>query len=141
MAAALLTHRAGDRIVVRSGGTAPANAINPTVLDAMNEIGIDHNATHATPKLLTEEAVQVSDVVITMGCGDACPFFPGQRYEDWKLDDLGAGIREQRPGIEGGRVRDRRVARVQTCEYRRTRRARSTRAFAGVWPGHIGRWT
>src|SRR4051794_3003188 len=87
MGAALLTHYAGDRILVRSAGTAPANAINPTVVAAMAEIGIDLNANNAIPKLLTDEAVVASDVVITMGCGDECPFYPGKRYEDWQLDD------------------------------------------------------
>jgi protein-tyrosine-phosphatase len=87
MAAALLQHHAGDRVVVRSAGTAPADTINPTVIEAMNEVGIHLTATQATPKLLTDEAVQTSDVVITMGCGDACPIYPGKRYEDWNLAD------------------------------------------------------
>jgi arsenate reductase (thioredoxin) len=87
MAAALLSHYAGDTVVVRSAGTAPAESINPTVVVAMHEIGIDLDAVHATPKALTDESVAASDVVITMGCGDACPYYPGKRYEDWKLDD------------------------------------------------------
>jgi len=87
MAAALLSHYAGDRIIVRSAGTAPADSINPTVVEAMSEIGIDLDAIHAIPKLLNDEAVEASDVVITMGCGDACPFYAGKRYEDWQLDD------------------------------------------------------
>jgi arsenate reductase (thioredoxin) len=87
MAAALLSHYAGDTVVVRSAGTAPAETINPTVVDAMQEIGIDLHAVHAEPKALTDESVAASDVVITMGCGDACPYYPGKRYEDWKLDD------------------------------------------------------
>jgi protein-tyrosine-phosphatase len=87
MAAALLAHYAGDRVEVRSAGTAPADTINPTVVMAMREVGIDLDAGNATPKLLTDESVLTSDVVITMGCGDACPFYPGKRYEDWKLDD------------------------------------------------------
>ncbi|HZX55412.1 MAG TPA: arsenate reductase ArsC [Ilumatobacteraceae bacterium] len=87
MAAALLSHYAGDRIIVRSAGTAPADSINPTVVEAMSEIGIDLDANHAIPKLLNDEAVEASDVVITMGCGDACPFYAGKRYEDWQLDD------------------------------------------------------
>src|SRR3954463_16801965 len=86
MAAALLSHYAGDRIIVRSAGTAPADSINPTVVEAMREIGIDLDANHAIPKLLNDEAVEASDVVITMGCGDACPFYAGKRYEDWQLD-------------------------------------------------------
>lgn len=87
MAAALLTHLAGDRVVVRSAGTAPADSINPAVIEVMAEMGIDLVASGAAPKRLTGEAVQASDVVITMGCGDECPFFPGTRYLDWQLDD------------------------------------------------------
>ncbi|MDP9868739.1 MULTISPECIES: arsenate reductase ArsC [Streptosporangium] len=96
MAAGWLTHLAGDRIEVRSAGSAPADQINPVAVEAMREIGID--ITTAQPKILTTEAVQASDVVITMGCGDACPIFPGKRYEDWKLDDpAGQGIEAVRP--------------------------------------------
>jgi arsenate reductase (thioredoxin) len=87
MAAALLARHAGDRVVVRSAGTAPADTINPAVREAMAEIGIDLAATGAKPKVLTDDAVEASDVVITMGCGDECPFFPGKRYLDWELDD------------------------------------------------------
>ena len=87
MAAALLAHHAGDRVVVRSAGTAPADTINPVVVDAMAEIGIDLDATGAAPKKLTDAAVEASDVVITMGCGDECPFYPGKRYLDWAVDD------------------------------------------------------
>jgi arsenate reductase len=108
MAAALLSHMAGDQIVVRSAGTAPTNTINPTVIEAMREIGIDLALARATPKLLTDEAVAASDVVITMGCGDACPFHPGKRYEDWKLDDpAGQPIETVR------RIRDEIRARVR----------------------------
>ena len=85
MAAAFLRNIAGDRIEVRSAGSIPAERINPTATDAMAELGIDIAAEQ--PKLLTTDAVQASDVVITMGCGDACPIFPGKRYEDWELDD------------------------------------------------------
>ena len=85
MAAALLTHLAGDRIEVRSAGTEPAEQVNAVAVAAMAEIGIDLST--ATPKVLTGEAVQSSDVVITMGCGDTCPYFPGLCYRDWKLDD------------------------------------------------------
>lgn len=85
MAAALLTHLAGDRIKVRSAGTEPADQISPAALTAMGEIGIDITA--AAPKILTPDAVQSSDIVITMGCGDTCPYFPGVAYRDWKLDD------------------------------------------------------
>lgn len=87
MAAALLQHHAGDRIVVRSAGTAPADTINPAVIEAMAEFGIDLHAAGATPKQLTDDAVRASDVVITMGCGDECPYYPGKRYLDWQLDD------------------------------------------------------
>ena len=87
MAAALMTHYAGDSVVVRSAGTAPADAINPTVVTAMREIGIDLTTNHAIPKRLTDDTVAASDVVITMGCGDTCPYYPGTRYEDWKFDD------------------------------------------------------
>ena len=85
MAAGLLSHLAGDRIEVRSAGTQPVDQINPTAVAAMAEIGID--ITTATPKVLTAESVEASDVVITMGCGDTCPYFPGVSYRDWKLDD------------------------------------------------------
>ncbi|WP_313356643.1 arsenate reductase ArsC [Microbacterium sp.] len=96
MAAGFLRDIAGDRIEVRSAGSMPADQINPIAVEAMGELGIDITAEQ--PKVLTAEAVQASDVVITMGCGDACPFFPGKRYEDWKLDDpAGQGIEAVRP--------------------------------------------
>ncbi|MGW6504106.1 arsenate reductase ArsC [Nonomuraea angiospora] len=96
MAAAFLTHLTRGRVQVRSAGSAPAEHVNPAVVEAMNEVGIDLAA--ELPKALTVEAVQASDVVITMGCGDACPIFPGKRYEDWKLDDpAGQGIAAVRP--------------------------------------------
>lgn len=96
MAAGYLRHLSGDRIEVRSAGSMPADQINPTAVDAMREEGIDITAEQ--PKVLTGEAVQDSDVVITMGCGDVCPIFPGKRYEDWKLDDpAGQGIEAVRP--------------------------------------------
>ncbi len=85
MAAGLLAHLAGDRIEVRSAGTQPAEQINPAAVAAMAEIGIDITA--ATPKVLAAQAVETSDVVITMGCGDNCPYFPGVSYRDWQLDD------------------------------------------------------
>jgi arsenate reductase (thioredoxin) len=85
MAAALLMHLARDRIEVRSAGTEPAEQINPVAIAAMAELGIDITA--ARPKILTGDAVQSSDVVITMGCGDTCPYFPGVSYRDWNLDD------------------------------------------------------
>jgi arsenate reductase (thioredoxin) len=85
MAAALLTHLAGDRIEVRSAGTEPADQINPAVVAGMAELGIDITA--EVPKVVTPDAVEASDVVITMGCGDTCPYFPGVSYRDWNLDD------------------------------------------------------
>lgn len=91
MAAGYLRHYAGSRIEVRSAGSVPAEHINPIAVEAMSEDGIDISAEQ--PKVLTDEAVQDSDAVITMGCGDACPFFPGKRCEDWELDDpAGQGI-------------------------------------------------
>ena len=98
MAAALLAHHGGERIVVRSAGSAPADDLNPAVIEAMAELGIDLRAAGARPKKLEDAAVQSSDVVITMGCGDACPIYPGKRYEDWKLDDpAGQGVEAVRP--------------------------------------------
>ena len=98
MAAALLAHHGGERIVVRSAGSAPADDLNPAVIEAMAELGIDLRAAGAHPKKLEDAAVQSSDVVITMGCGDACPIYPGKRYEDWKLDDpAGQGVEAVRP--------------------------------------------
>jgi arsenate reductase (thioredoxin) len=85
MAAAYLRQLAGDQIDVLSAGSEPADQVNPVAVQAMAEVGIDIAA--ATPKVLTTESVQYSDVVVTLGCGDACPFFPGKRYEDWKLED------------------------------------------------------
>jgi len=96
MAAGFLQHFAGHWVEVRSAGSAPADSINPAVVIAMNEEGID--LSQQSPKILTNEAVEASDVVITMGCGDACPFYPGKRYLDWKLDDpAGQGIEAIRP--------------------------------------------
>ncbi len=85
MAAGWLSALAGGAIEVRSAGTAPADQVNPAAVEAMREVGID--ITSATPKVLTGDAVQLSDVVITMGCGDTCPYYPGTRYLDWPLDD------------------------------------------------------
>ena len=108
MAAALLAHHAGDRVVVRSAGTAPAESINPAVVEAMAELGIDLLAGGAHPKRLEDAAVEASDVVITMGCGDECPFYPGTRYLDWQLDDpAGQGVDAVRP------IRDEIDRRIQ----------------------------
>ena len=96
MAAAFLSHLSHGEIEVRSAGTQPAEQVNPAVIAAMKEKGIDLFG--QVPKVLTTEAVQESDVVITMGCGDTCPFFPGKRYLDWPLDDpAGQGVEAIRP--------------------------------------------
>lgn len=106
MAAGYLQHLAGDRVTVLSAGSEPAGEINRVAVEAMAEEGID--ITTARPKVLTSEAVEESDVVITMGCGDACPYFPGKRYEDWKLDDpAGKDLDSVRP------IRDDIRSRVQ----------------------------
>ena len=95
MAAGYLKHLAGDRVQILSAGSIPAETINPIAIAAMLEEGID--ISDAQPKLLTDETVELSDVVITMGCGDACKFYPGKRYEDWKLEDpAGQGIESVR---------------------------------------------
>ncbi|MGK5446654.1 arsenate reductase ArsC [Streptomyces radiopugnans] len=107
MAAAWLTHLAGDRIEVRSAGSAPADEVNPAAVEAMREVGIDMSA--EVPKVLTVEAVQASDYVITMGCGDTCPVFPGKKYLDWKLEDpAGRGVEAVRP------IRDEIKARIES---------------------------
>jgi arsenate reductase len=96
MAAGWLRHLAGDDVEVRSAGSIPADQVNPAAVAAMAEVGID--ITDQTPKVLTPEAVEASDVVITMGCGDACPIFPGTRYLDWALEDpAGKGVESVRP--------------------------------------------
>ncbi|MFP5376970.1 MAG: arsenate reductase ArsC [Acidimicrobiia bacterium] len=96
MAAALLRHHGAGRVRVRSAGSAPAAELNPAVVEAMAEVGIDLSA--AFPGRLTDEAVREADVVVTMGCGDACPFYAGRRYLDWELDDpAGRGVEEVRP--------------------------------------------
>ena len=96
MAAGWLRHLAGDQVEVRSAGSAPAETINPAAVEAMREVGID--ITDQKPKILEYDVAYDSDVIITMGCGDACPVFPGKRYEDWKLDDpAGQGVAAVRP--------------------------------------------
>jgi len=105
MAAGFLQQLGGGAVEVRSAGSIPAEQINPTAVEAMLELGIDIRTER--PKVLTTEAVRASDVVITMGCGDVCPIFPGKRYEDWKLDDpAGQGIESVRP------IRDEILARI-----------------------------
>ncbi|WP_280471245.1 arsenate reductase ArsC [Nocardia cyriacigeorgica] len=106
MAAGFLAHLADGAIEVRSAGSAPADHLNPAAVEAMREIGID--ITSQAPKILTPDAVQSSDVVITMGCGDACPVFPGISYRDWDLEDpAGKGVEAVRP------IRDEIRARVE----------------------------
>ncbi|MGV0108945.1 arsenate reductase ArsC [Arthrobacter sp. CP30] len=106
MAAAYLNHLSEGRIEVLSAGSQPADQINPSAVEAMKEEGIDITA--ETPKILTTEAVKASDVVVTMGCGDKCPYFPGKRYEDWVLEDpAGKGVESVRP------IRDEIKGRIQ----------------------------
>jgi arsenate reductase (thioredoxin) len=106
MAAGWLIALAGDEIEVRSAGTPPAEQVNPVAVEAMREVGVD--ITTATPKILTADAVQGSDVVVTMGCGDTCPYYPGTRYLDWPLDDpAGQDIATVRP------IRDQIKANVE----------------------------
>ncbi|MFI2281348.1 arsenate reductase ArsC [Nocardia beijingensis] len=106
MAAGFLTHLAGDAIEVRSAGSAPAESINPAAVEAMSEVGID--ISDQSPKILTFDAVEASDVVITMGCGDTCPVFPGVSYRDWALEDpAGKGVESVRP------IRDEIKVRVE----------------------------
>ncbi|GAA2511666.1 arsenate reductase ArsC [Pilimelia columellifera] len=96
MAAGWLRHLAGDRVRVLSAGSAPADAVNPAAVAAMREVGVD--ITGQIPRLLEHDTAQAADVIVTMGCGDACPTFPGIRYEDWKLDDpAGLGVEAVRP--------------------------------------------
>jgi arsenate reductase len=106
MAAGFLTHLGGGQVEVRSAGSLPGEQVNPSAVEAMAEVGID--ISKQTPKVLTTDAVQASDVVVTMGCGDACPIFPGKRYLDWELaDPAGKGVEAVRP------IRDDIKARVQ----------------------------
>ena len=107
MAAGLLSKLAGDKVTVRSAGSAPADEINPAAVEAMTEMGID--MTREFPKPLTDEFVQAADVIITMSCGDACPIYPGKRYEDWEVEDpAGKSVEEVR------RIRDGLAARART---------------------------
>jgi arsenate reductase (thioredoxin) len=107
MAAALMAREGGGRIEVRSAGTEPAGEVHPVVVEAMAELGLD--VAGERPKRLTDEAVSEADVVVTMGCGDECPFYPGKRYEDWELDDpAGRDLAEVRA------IRDEIGRRVKT---------------------------
>ncbi|WP_225835247.1 arsenate reductase ArsC [Streptomyces sp. NK08204] len=107
MAAGFLSHLAGDRIEVRSAGSLPGDRVNPAAVEAMQEVGVD--ISEAKPKVLTTEAVQASDYVITMGCGDACPVFPGKTYLDWALEDpAGKGVEAVRP------IRDEIKTRIES---------------------------
>ena len=106
MAAGYLQHLAGDRVEVLSAGSQPADQVNPAAVEAMAEVGVD--IATEQPKLLTDSAVRTADVVVTMGCGDECPFYPGKRYEDWVLDDpAGKGVEAVRP------IRDEIRSRVE----------------------------
>ncbi|MEU7842931.1 arsenate reductase ArsC [Micromonospora sp. NPDC049114] len=114
MAAGWLRHLAGDAVEVRSAGSAPAETINPAAVQAMREVGID--ITNQTPTLLEYATAESSDVIVTMGCGDACPVFPGRRYEDWKLDDpAGKGVDAVRPIRDDIRVRVERLVAELTA--------------------------
>ncbi|WP_431873803.1 arsenate reductase ArsC [Amycolatopsis sacchari] len=116
MAAALLDHHAAGSVTVRSAGSAPAATVNPAVVEAMRELGLD--LSKEFPKPLTTEAVEAADVVITMGCGDACPVFPGKRYLDWQLDDpAGKDVDAVRP------IRDEIDRRVRALLDELSRRA------------------
>ena len=106
MAAGLLAHLAGDRVAVRSAGSAPADEINPAAVEVMAELGVD--LSREFPKPLTDQFVQAADVVVTMGCGDACTIYPGKRYEDWQVEDpAGKSVDEVR------RIRDELAGRVR----------------------------
>jgi arsenate reductase len=106
MAAGFLRHLTGDRVEVLSAGSEPTERVNPAAVEVMAENGID--LSRAVPKLLSDAAVRKADVVVTMGCGDACPFYPGKRYEDWELEDpAGKSVAEVRP------IRDEIERRVQ----------------------------
>jgi arsenate reductase len=118
IAAGYLRHLAGDQVRVLSAGSAPADSINPVAVEAMAEEGID--ITEAVPSILTTEAVKESDVVITMGCGDACPIFPGKRYEDWELDDpAGAELADVRRIRD--EIRDRVTVLIEQLDVPRQR--------------------
>ncbi|MGV9252611.1 arsenate reductase ArsC [Streptomyces sp. NPDC003697] len=118
MAAGFLSHLAGDRIEVRSAGSVPGDQVNPAAVEAMKEVGVDISA--ATPRVLTTEAVQASDYVVTMGCGDACPVFPGKKYLDWALEDpAGKGVEAVRPIRDEIKIRiEALIAEIDAAEQR-----------------------
>ena len=119
MAAGFLTHLGGDRVEVRSAGSIPADQVNPSAVQAMAEVGID--ISDQTPKVLTYGAVEVSDVVITMGCGDTCPVLPGKTYADWELQDpAGQGVDAVRPIRDDIRRRVESLLRDLSVELRET---------------------
>lgn len=128
MAAGLLDRLANGRVHVRSAGSAPADQVNPAVIDAMAEMGIDLH--HEFPKPLTNDFVSAADVVITMGCGDTCPIYPGKRYEDWDVDDpAGQNLQEVR------RIRDEIHGRVQRLFLSLSAGERGADASTGALPG------
>ena len=130
MAAAYTHHLSGGTVDVRSAGSVPAESINPAVREAMLEEGID--ISHQTPKMLTAEAVQSSDVVITMGCGDTCPIFPGKRYEDWVLKDpAGQGVAAIRPIRD--EIRQRVLTLLEELEVDPTGSADRLKPSARLW--------
>ncbi|MGW9495474.1 arsenate reductase ArsC [Streptomyces prasinus] len=114
MAAAWLSHLAGDRVEVRSAGSLPGDQVNPAAVEAMEEVGVD--IAGAEPKILTTEAVRASDYVITMGCGDVCPVFPGKKYLDWALEDpAGKGVEAVRPIRDEIKIRvEALIAEIET---------------------------
>ncbi|MEV6667384.1 arsenate reductase ArsC [Streptomyces nigra] len=120
MAAGFLSHLAGDRVEVRSAGSAPGDQVNPAAVEAMREVGVD--ISEARPKVLTTDAVQASDYVITMGCGDACPVFPGKQYLDWVLEDpAGQGVEAVRPIRDEIRTRvEALVAEIDAAAVRKS---------------------
>ncbi|MEW2424988.1 arsenate reductase ArsC [Streptomyces nigra] len=120
MAAGFLSHLAGDRVEVRSAGSAPGDQVNPAAVEAMREVGVD--ISEARPKVLTTDAVQASDYVITMGCGDACPVFPAKQYLDWVLEDpAGQGVEAVRPIRDEIRTRvEALVAEIDAAAVRKS---------------------
>ena len=133
MAAGYLQHLAGDRVEVLSAGSQPAEAINPVAVEAMAEEGVDITA--AQPKVLTTDAVEASDVVVTMGCGDECPYFPGKRYEDWVLDDpAGQGLEAVRS------IRDEIRRRVVTLLHDLLPAGEDAVAELERWAASGGHW-